>query len=142
MPSSTRGCAMTDTVAAIPKAGRSLWADAWARLKANKAAVVSGIYLIFMTVLCIAGPWFTPHQFTTIYQDYNLVPPSLSAYPKPEMLDLAVKDAVQRSRVELAGWEQKDGKIFITVTSAKPIDERLTRYIDRSSVLEGAQVTE
>ncbi len=47
-----------------------------------------------------------------------------------------------RSRVELAGWEEKDGKVFITVTSAKPIDERMTRYIDRSSVFEGAQVAE
>ena len=56
---------MTDVVIAPPEAGRSLWADAWARLKANKAAVISGVYLIFMGVLCIAGPWFTPHQFTT-----------------------------------------------------------------------------
>lgn len=109
---------------------------------ANKAAVVSGIFLIFMAVICIAGPWFTPHAFTTIYQDYNRVPPSLSPYPKADMLDLAVKDAVRRSRVELAGWELKEGKIFITVTSAKPIDERMTRYIDRSSVFENAQAVE
>ncbi len=117
--------------------GRSLWADAWARLKENRAALWSAYYLVFMALLCVFGPWFTPHQFTTIYQDYNRVPPSFSAYPKPEMIDLAVKDAVQRSRVQLAGWEEKDGKILITITSAKPIDERMTRYIDRSSVFEG-----
>ena len=56
------------------------------------------------------------------------------------MLDLAVSDAVRRGRVQLAGWEEKDGRIFITVTSAKPIDERMTRYIDRSSVFENARV--
>jgi oligopeptide transport system permease protein len=122
--------------------GRSLWADAWARLKANRAALWSAYYLTFMALLCVFGPWFTPHQFTTIYQDYNRVPPSLSAYPRPDMIDLAVKDAVRRARVELSGWEEKDGKIFITVTSAKPIDERLVRYIDRSSVFEGTQVAE
>jgi oligopeptide transport system permease protein len=122
--------------------GRSLWADAWARLKANRAALWSAYYLVFMGLLCVFGPWFTPHQFTTIYQDYNRVPPSLSAYPRPDMIDLAVSDAVRRARVELAGWQEKDGKIFITVTSAKPIDERMTRYIDRSSVFEGAQVAE
>jgi oligopeptide transport system permease protein len=122
--------------------GRSLWADAWARLKANRAALFSAYYLVFMALLCVFGPWFTPHQFTTIYQDYNRVPPSLSAYPRPDMIDLAVKDAVRRARVELAGWEEKDGKIFITVTSAKPIDERVVRYIDRSSVFEGTQVAE
>src|SRR5436190_3511308 len=124
----------------VADVGRSLWADAWARLKANKAAVVSAYFLVFMGVICIFGPLFTPHAFTTIYQDYNRVPPSLSSYPKAEMLDLAVSDAVRRSRVQLAGWEEKDGRIFITVTSAKPIDERLTRYIDRSSVFENAKV--
>lgn len=124
------------------EAGRSLGADAWARLKANKAAMWSSYYIIFMALLCVFGSWFTSHEFTTIYQDYNRVPPSLSAYPKPEMIDLAVSDAVRRARVELAGWEEKDSKIFITVTSAKPIDERLIRYIDRSSVFEGTQIAE
>lgn len=122
--------------------GRSLWADAWARLKENRAALWSAYYLVFMALLCVFGPWFTPHQFTTIYQDYNRVPPSFSAYPKPEMIDLAVKDAVQRSRVQLAGWEEKDGKILITITSAKPVDERMTRYIDRSSVFENTNVVQ
>jgi oligopeptide transport system permease protein len=120
--------------------GRSLWADAWSRLKANKAAMVSAIYLVLMALLCIVGPWFTPHQFTTIYQDYTRVPPSLSAYPKPEMIDLAVKDAVRRARIELSGWEEKDGKIMIAVSSAKPIDERMTRYIDRSNMFENTQM--
>jgi oligopeptide transport system permease protein len=129
--------------AAVPaERGRSLWADAWARLKANKAAIVSAIYLAFMVLLCIAGPWFAPHDFTTIFQDYTRVPPSLEAYPKPDMIDLAVKDAVRRARIELSGWEEKDGKIIITVSSAKPIDERMTRYIDRSNMFENTQVAE
>jgi oligopeptide transport system permease protein len=126
---------MTDVVLDAPAvAGRSLWADAWARLKANKAAVVSGLYLIFMAVICIAGPWFTPHAFTTIYQDYVRIPPSLSAYPQPEMIDQAVKDVVRRTRTELKEWKEIDGRIHITTTSARPIDERNIRYIDRSSV--------
>ncbi len=124
------------------EAGRSLGADAWVRLKANKAAMFSSYYIVLMALLCIFGPWFTPHEFTTIYQDYNRVPPSFSAYPRPDMIDLAVTDAVRRSRVELAGWEEKDEKILITVTSAKPIDERMIRYIDRSSVFEDTQVAE
>ncbi|WP_374332887.1 ABC transporter permease, partial [Aestuariivirga sp.] len=133
---------MTDMTPPVAASGRSLWADAWNRLKANKAAMVSLWYLAFMAVLCIVGPWFTPHDFTTIYQDYTRVPPSLEAYPRPDAVDLAVKDAVKRSRLDLAGWEEKDGKIFITVTSAKPIDDRVTRYIDRSDVFKGAQVAE
>jgi oligopeptide transport system permease protein len=122
--------------------GRSLWADAWARLKSNKAALASAAYLVLVTLLCIAGPWVTPHAFTTIFQDYNRVPPSFSAYPKPDMIAQGVKDAVRRARVELAGWEEKDGRILITVTSAKPVDERITRYIDRSSLFDDAKVSE
>ena len=133
---------MTDAASVVPAKGRSLWADAWNRLKANRAAMVSIYYLAVMAVLCIAGPWFTPHAFTTIYQDYNRVPPSLSAYPKPDMLDLAVQDAVRRGRLELAKWEQKDGKVYISVTSAKPIDARVIQYIDRSSVFEHAAITD
>jgi oligopeptide transport system permease protein len=133
---------MTDAAVNTASAtkGRSLWADAWARLKANKAAMLSAYYLIFMTVLCIAGPWFTPHEFSTIYQDYNRVPPSLEPYPKAEAIDLAVKDAVRRARLDLVGWEEKQGKVFITVSGSKPVDDRSTRYIDRSDVFEGAAV--
>ena len=134
---------MSDVIAAgiaPPKKGRSLWADAWGRLKANKAAMVSLFYLAFMTLLCTLGPLFTPHSFSTIYQDYNRVPPSLDPYPQADKIDLAVKDAVRRSRLDLVGWEEKEGKVFITVSSSKPVDERTTRYIDRSDVFEGAAI--
>ncbi|MEY3081177.1 MAG: hypothetical protein RJA94_1162 [Pseudomonadota bacterium] len=133
---------MTDVSLTPAAQGRSLWADALNRLKANKAAMVSLWYLLFMAVICIVGPWFTPHDFTTIYQDYTRVPPSLTAYPQPEAIDRAVKDTVKRSRLDLVGWQERDGKVFITLTSTKPIDARVTRYIDRSDVFEGAQVSE
>ena len=68
---------MTDaTLDAVPAAGRSLWIDAWRRLKANRAAVVSAVYLVVMTLLCIIGPYLTGHRFTTIYRDYVRVPPA------------------------------------------------------------------
>lgn len=131
---------MTDAAIQPPAAGRSLWADAWARLKANRAAVVSFWYLCFMSAICIAGPWFTPHAFTTIYQDYNRVPPSLEAYPKSGMIGQAVEDVARRARLDLAGWEERNGRVFISLSSAKAIDERVTRYVDRSDVFENAQV--
>jgi oligopeptide transport system permease protein len=132
---------MTDTVIAAAAPPRSLWVDAWKRLKSNTAAYLSAIYLMIITLLCIVGPWFTPHGFSTIYQDYPRVPPSLSAYPKAESIDQAVKDAVKRARVNLDKWEEgADGSVRIYLSSAKPIDERMTRYIDRSSVMQGAKV--
>ena len=109
---------------AVPKPGRSLWADARARLMANRAAMVSIVYLALMTVLCIVGPWLTPHDFTTIFQDYNRVPPSLSAYPTKEMLGPALADAVKRARVELADWKEEGDGVVFYVTSA---DRKSTR---------------
>ncbi|MBL8905213.1 MAG: ABC transporter permease subunit [Rhizobiales bacterium] len=133
---------MTDIAAPAPISGRSLWADAWARLRANRAAVVSGVYLILVALACIIGPSFTGHQFTTIYQNYVRVPPSLSPYPKPDMIGTAVEEVVKRARVELAAWREEDGRVVVTVTSAKPIDERVTRYLDRSDLFEHAKVDE
>ena len=60
---------MTDVTATTmleqPTVGRSLWGDAWARLKANRAAMVSLFYLALVTIVCIVGPFFVPHQYTT-----------------------------------------------------------------------------
>ena len=44
-------------------AGRSLWADAWAKLRRNRAAVVSAWILGTMTLLVIVGPYFSRHAF-------------------------------------------------------------------------------
>jgi oligopeptide transport system permease protein len=133
---------MTETVAAapIPVAGRSLWADARLRLLKNRAATTSAWFLLVMIVICIVGPWFAPHPFSTIFPDYVRTPPSLSAYPLPEMLDQAVKDAISRARLELIAWRQQDGRIVVTAGSAKAIDDRVSRYLDRSSVFENASV--
>ena len=55
---------MTDAALAKPVvAGRSLWADAWGRLKRNKAAVAGAAYLVLMTIACTVGPWFSPHDW-------------------------------------------------------------------------------
>ncbi len=131
---------MTDIAAPTPIVGRSLWADALARLKANKAAMVSLIYLGLMALVCILGPYFLPHPYTTIYPDYVRMPPSLSAYPKPEMIETALQDAVRRMRADLEEWHEQDGRIFVTISSAKPIDERVTRYLDRSDTFNDARI--
>jgi oligopeptide transport system permease protein len=141
MQSSIRGFAMTDaTFESAPVVGRSLWGDAWLRLKANRAALVSAVYLIAMTVTCIIGPYFTGHEFTTIYQDYVRIPPSLSPYPQGDQIEAALGDALRRGRAELVGWRQEGDRVFIDVKSSREIDPRITRYIDRSSTFEDARV--
>lgn len=44
-------------------AGRSLWADAWARLRANRAAVVAAAILLAIVLLALIGPLVSPHRF-------------------------------------------------------------------------------
>ena len=132
--------AMTDKAITAPVVGRSLWGDAWARLKANKAAMFSLFYLIGMAIVCIVGPFFVPHQYTTIYPDYVRTPPSISAYPKPEMIETAMNDAVRRMRVDVKEWRQEGERVFITVTSAKPLDVRNIRYLDRSDTFDDAKL--
>ncbi len=136
---------MTDAALAgpaidTPVAGRSFWGDAWLRLRTNKAAMVSLVYLLLMTVVCVFGPWFVPHNYTTIYADYVRTPPSISAYPKPEMIETALTDVLKRMRVDLKDWRQEEERVFFTVTSSREIDERNTRYIDRSDTFDDAKV--
>jgi oligopeptide transport system permease protein len=131
---------MTEASAVLQFAGRSLWADAWARLKANRAAVFSAAYMALMILACVVGPWLTPHGFSTIYQDYVRVPPSLTPYPKPETIEKSLASVANRGRVELVGWKEENGTILARVASAKPVDERVTRYFDRSSTFENAVV--
>ena len=133
---------MTEAVvtAAPPVVGRSLWGDAWARLKANRAAMVSLCYLVVMAAVCIAGPWFVPHTYTTIYSDYVRIPPSFSAYPKADMIQGALDDVLKRMRVDVKEWKQDGDRVIVTVTSTRPVDERYLRYVDRSDTFDGARV--
>src|SRR3954467_7810776 len=103
--------------------GRSLWVDAWLRLKANKAAVVSVVYLMLMTLACIIGPGLTGHAFTTIYPDYVRVAPSLASYPQGDQIEAALSDARRRARLDLVRWREEAGRVFVDVSAAKPIDE-------------------
>ncbi|MDW6025539.1 ABC transporter permease subunit [Mesorhizobium sp. BAC0120] len=122
--------------------GRSLWGDAWARLKANRAAMASIFYLALMAIVCIVGPWFVPHQFTTIYSDYVRTPPSLSPYPQKEMIETALNEVVKRMRLDLAEWHQEESRVYVTLTSSKKIDDRNLRYLERSDAFDDAKIEE
>ena len=56
--------------------GQSLWHDAWLRLRKNRLAVAGAWILLFMALICVVGPLFTPS-----YRDMDLslgaTPPSL-----------------------------------------------------------------
>lgn len=135
---------MNETAAPAPTsavtAGRSLWDDARSRFARNRAAMASAAYLLLMAVLCIFGPMLLPNSYETIYQNYTRVPPSLTAYPTADMIGPAIEEAAARARVKLEGWEERGDRVEIRLSSEKDIDPRVTRYIDRSDLLDNAEV--
>jgi oligopeptide transport system permease protein len=130
---------MTETLpATVP--GRSLWADAWGRLKANKAAITSAIYLGVIVFLCLVGPNLTGHDFTTQYPSYVRVSPSFEPYPKADELDAEIRDVIRKARLDLKEWHEEGSRIFITVTSTKPIREDANRYLEKSDSFKDTRV--
>lgn len=43
----------------------SYWQDAWRRLKTNKLAIVSLIFIVIITILAIAVPWLSKYDYKT-----------------------------------------------------------------------------
>lgn len=60
--------------------GRSLWSDAWHRLLRNKAAVTAMIVLAVITVLCVFGPFLTPHTIDAVNWEAISQPPTLDGF--------------------------------------------------------------
>lgn len=51
-----------DSIAAFEK-GTSLWHDAWVRLRKNRLAVIGGITLLVVTLLCLLVPLLSPYGY-------------------------------------------------------------------------------
>jgi oligopeptide transport system permease protein len=122
--------------------GRSLWGDAWLRLRANRAAVASVVVLTLVSLACIAGPWLSPHGYDQVYRDYVKVPASLAPYPKAEAVEPALDRALRRARTEIESWQLAEGRLTVTLTAKQPIDARITRYLDRANLFANAEVVE
>jgi oligopeptide transport system permease protein len=60
----------------LPKKSRSLWYDAWKRLKRNKAAVISGYFIFVLCVIAIFAKYLSPYSFEEQNMDYILSTPS------------------------------------------------------------------
>ena len=56
--------------------GASLWADSWARLRANRLAAACLFIFGFICLFCILGPWLSPHDGRTQDLLAGATPPS------------------------------------------------------------------
>ncbi len=129
----------------LPTVGRSLWQDARNRLMRNRAAVISLIVLGLMALSCIAGPWLTGHAYDHVYPDYVRVPASLESYPRADAIPAAVQRIAARIRatpgdVAVAGESERE-ILRLTLTSPRPIDQRLLVYFDRSDQFGTPRIT-
>ena len=129
---------MTD--AATPS--RSLWATAWLRLRRNVAAMVSLAVLVFYILAGLIGPEIAPHHYAEVYPEFVKVPASLEAYPKAEELPAAAETALRRARLDLGEITVTGNTIRIEAASAREIDPRITRYLDRSDLFSNSRIAE
>lgn len=63
-------------VASLDTPSRSLWADAWIRLRRNKAAVVGMFIIGFFILLAIFAPLIAPHNPLQIHDGMSYLPPA------------------------------------------------------------------
>ena len=120
--------------------GRSLWDDAWARLRANRAAMASFIALFVIAVACFIGPILSPHPFDAVYRDYVKVPASMQAYPRQDAITPALEKVLKRARLTATDVQISDKEVVAKVTSSRrEIRENSVRYIDRSDLFQDAK---
>jgi peptide/nickel transport system permease protein len=56
----------------------SLWGDAWARLRANRIAMVGLAMIVLLVFVAIFGPWLTPYDFLSQDLESRNLAPSLT----------------------------------------------------------------
>lgn len=133
---------MTDLT--LPEgASRSLWQDAWIRLRRNRAAVASAVVLLLLACVGIFGPMLSPHDHATIYRQYVRVPPSLEPYPRAAEVLPGFEREMARAR--LTGGEPvlEGGRLTVVLDAgAGPVDPRVLRYFERSELFSDPRLTD
>lgn len=83
--------------------GTSLWRDAWRRLRRNKMAVASGIYLALLVAACLLGPLVMSTDYATQDLAYGAKGPSAAHWMGTDSLgrDMLVR-VLHGGRVSLA----------------------------------------
>ncbi|HWD14200.1 MAG TPA: ABC transporter permease subunit [Pseudochrobactrum sp.] len=123
-------------------AGRSLWQDAWIRLRRNRAAVASAVVLIILSLTGIFGPMISPHPYEKIYPQFVRMAPSLEAYPRADTILPGLEREMARARLKGGEPELSGSKLTVDVTSSagRELDERVLRYFERSDLFSNPQI--
>lgn len=60
----------------ITKPSMSYWQDVWRRLKSNRVAMASLVFLVLLTIMAIVGPMMTPYSYNTNNLSMTNQPPN------------------------------------------------------------------
>jgi oligopeptide transport system permease protein len=60
----------------VPRASRSLWLDAWFRLRRNRAAVTSILFIVALILVALFAPWIAPYDYDEVNFAAITQPPS------------------------------------------------------------------
>ena len=118
----------------LPVAGRSLWQDAWIRLRRNRAAVASAVVLVLLALIGILGPLVWPHPYDRVYPQYVRMPASLEAYPRADTILPGFARELTRTRLAHGEPALSGSTVSVEVSADDPIDPRVLRYFERSDL--------
>ena len=111
---------------------RTPWRDSAARFMRNRPAVAGLLLLAALAIACLIGPLLSPHDYDRVYPDYVKAPPSAFAHPSAEEAARSLDRIAARMRASVKEAAFDGGEARITLEAAKPIDERLLAYFERS----------
>lgn len=121
--------------------GRSLWTDAWRRLRSNRAAVAGAIVLMVIAIASILGPLLSPHDVGQVYRSYIKVPASAAAYPREAEIPEILQTALRRSRADIVSLEVDGNALTLVLGSEREIDPRITRSLERNADFADVRIT-
>lgn len=121
-------------------AGRSLWQDAWLRLRRNRAAVASALVLLLLALAGIIGPSLVPHRYDQIFPQYVRVPASFEAYPREDRIVPDFQRSLERARITIGDIDLNGSTIRAPISDDEALDPRITRYVDRSDLFDNARL--
>lgn len=66
----------TENKAKSTSEGKSLWSDAWKRLKKNRASLISFYFILLVCLIALLAPWIAPYSYETQNIDHILEAPN------------------------------------------------------------------
>ena len=121
-------------------ASRSLWSDAFTRLRHNHAAVAGCLALAVVAMLCLLGPLFVPNAYDRVFPDYVRAAPSFAAYPRDADIGPAAEKIAARMRAKILDSSLDHDVLTLHLASERAIDPRLIAYFERSDLFGRASI--